>query len=154
METYPVDLDAGQILRWVMIEQRTAPSTFRITARRATEVQDIPLRKELRLGDEEREDLREIATIASLEIAPFHAHDGWRLTIVVEDEAGPQISERTAAAGEDEEIDPGAFYEEFIRPGRGTANVTAEVEDSAAKARVTRLLASIETNRHGSGGVR
>lgn len=154
MESYPVDLDAGQILRWVMAEQRMAPLAFRLTARRATEVQEIPLRKELRLGDEEREDLREIATIATLEIAPFHAHDGWRLTIVVEDEAGPQLSERTAATGGDEEIDPGAFYEEFIHPGRGTANVTAEVDDSAAKARLTRLLASIETNRHGYGGVR
>ena len=155
MESYPVDLDAGQILRWVMTEQRTAPSTFRMTARRASEVQEIPLRKELHLGDEEREDLREIATIATLEIAPFHAHDGWRLTIVVEDEAGPQISEGTAtAAGGDEEIDPSAFYEEFVHPGRGTANVSAEVEDFAAKARVTRLLASIETNRHGYGGAR
>ena len=154
METYPVDLDAGQILRWVMTEQRTAPSTFRMTARRATEVQEIPFRKELHLGDE-REHLREIATIATLEIAPFHTHDGWRLTIVVEDETGPQISERTAtAAGGDEEIDPGAFYEEFVHPGRGTANVTAEVEDFAAKARVTRLRASIETNRHGYGGAR
>lgn len=155
MESYPVDLDAGQILRWVMAEQRTAPSAFRLTARRATEVQEIPLRKELRLGDEEREDLREIATIATLEIAPFHTHDGWRLTIVVEDEAGPQLSERTAAvAGGDEEIDPGVFYEEFIHPGRGTANVTAEVDDSAAKARLTSLLARIETNRHGYGGSR
>ena len=78
METYPVDLDAGQILRWVMAEQQTAPSTFRIIARRATEVREIPARKELHLGDEEREDLREIATVATLEIAPFHSHDGWR----------------------------------------------------------------------------
>jgi hypothetical protein len=152
METYPVDLDAGQILRWVMAEQQTAPSTFRIIARRATEVREIPARKELHLGDEEREDLREIATVATLEIAPFHSHDGWRLTIVVEDEAGPQIPERGAAIGGEEEIDLGAFYKEFIRPGRGNANVTAEVEDSTAKARMTGLLDSIETNRHGHGG--
>jgi len=148
MESYPVDLDAGQILRWITAEQRTEPSIFRIIGRRAIEVREIPARKELRLGDEEREDLREIATIATLEIAPFHSHEGWRLTIVVEDEAGPQMPERRAAIGGEEEIDLGAFYKEFVRPGRGNANVTAEVEDSAAKARLTRLLHSIETNRH------
>lgn len=56
METYPVDLDAGQ--------------------NRATEVREIPARQELHLGDEEREDLQEIATIATVEIAPFHAREG------------------------------------------------------------------------------
>ena len=151
METYPVDLDAGQILRWVMAEQRADPSMFRITARRATEVREIPARQELHLGDEEREDLREIATIATVEIAPFHIHEGWRLTIVVEDEAGPRMPARRAAIGGEEEIDLDAFYKEFIRPGRGDANVTAEAEDLAAKARLTRLLNTIETNRHGGG---
>jgi hypothetical protein len=149
METYPVDLDAGQIVRWVMAEQQIEQSTFRILARRATEVREIPPRKEFHLGDQEREDLSEIATVATLEIAPFHSYDGWRLTIVVEDEAGPRIPDKRAAIGGEEEIDLGAFYKEFIRPGRGSANVTVEVEDSAARARMTRLLNNIETNRHG-----
>lgn len=151
METYPVDLDAGQVIRWVMAEQRANPSTFRIIVRRVTEVREIPVRQELHLGDEEREDLQEIATIATVEIAPFHAHEGWRLTIVVEDEAGPQMPARRMAIGGEEQIDLNTFYKEFIRPGRGDANVTAEVEDPAARARLTRLLNSIETNRHGGG---
>jgi hypothetical protein len=37
-------------------------------ARRSWQVREIPARRELRLGDEEREDLSEIATIATLEI--------------------------------------------------------------------------------------
>lgn len=40
MEPYPVDIDAGQVVRWIMAEHRAAPSTFRILARRITELQD------------------------------------------------------------------------------------------------------------------
>jgi hypothetical protein len=151
METYPVDLDAGQIVRWIMAEQRDDPSMFRITARRATEVREIPARQDLHLGDEEREDLQEIATIATVEIAPFHAHEGWRLTIVVEDEAGRQMPAGRMSIGGEEQIDLNTFYKEFIRPGRGDANVTAEVEDPAAGARLAHLLHGVETNRHGGG---
>jgi len=142
METYPVDLDPEQIVRWLMVEQQAAPSTFRITARRTTEVRDVPARRELHLGDEEREDLSEIATIATLEIAPIHASDGWLLTVAVEDEAGPPVAE-----GE-EKIDLATFYSKFIRPERGISNVVAEVENAQAKARMTRLLHAIDRNRH------
>ena len=146
METYPVDLDPEQIVRWLMVEQQAAPSTFRITARRTTEVRDVPARRELHMGDEEREDLSEIATIATLEIAPIHASDGWLLTVAVEDEAGPPVAE-----GE-EKIDLATFYSKFIRPGRGISNVVAEVENAQAKARMTRLLHAIDRNRHVPAG--
>ena len=142
METYPIDLDPEQIVRWIVAEQKTAPSAFRVNARRTTEVRDIPSRKEIHLGDEEREDLREMATIATLEIAPSHASDGWLLTVAVEDETGPPVLE-----GE-EKIDLGTFYKEFIRRGRGTSSVSAEVDNAEAKVRLTRLLDTIETNRH------
>jgi hypothetical protein len=42
-----------------------------------------------RLGDQEREDLNEVATVATWEITPFHSNDGWSLTIIVEDQVGP-----------------------------------------------------------------
>ena len=97
------------------------------------------------MGDEEREDLSEIATIATLEIAPIHASDGWLLTVAVEDEAGPP--------GEGEEkIDLATFYSKFIRPERGISNVVAEVENAQAKARMTRLLHAIDRNRHVPAG--
>jgi hypothetical protein len=148
METYPVDIDPKQLVRWMKAECEAAPSSFRITARRTREVRAIPVGKETHLGDEEREDLSEIATIGRLEIAPTHASDGWLLSVVVEDEIGPRISDRGAEAEGEQQIDLGAFYNEFIRPGRGAANVTADVASPGAKARITRLLNAIETDHH------
>jgi len=147
MQTYPVDLDPEQIVRWAIAERKAAPATLRMLARRAVEVRDIPVRKEYHLGDEERTDLSEVATVATLEITPGHTSDGWRLTVEVEDEAGPRMSGGPDIAT-DVAIDPDAFYNEFLRRGRGIANVTAEVDSDAAKARLTRLLETIERNRH------
>ena len=148
METYPVDIDPGQVVRWVKAECEAAPSSLRVTARRSREVREIPLRQESHLGDEERQDLTEIDTIATLEIASPHAGEGWLLSVVVEDEAGPRVSEGSEAGETEQAIDLGTFYKEFIRPGRGIANVFAEVENESAKAHLTRLVDAIETNRH------
>ena len=150
MESYPVDVDPGQVVRWVMAEHHASPSTFRILARRITEPRDIPLQTEPGLGDEDREDLSEIATIATLEIAPVHASDGWRLTVTVEDEVGPRMSDEGSAVESDEEIDLDEFYKEYIRPGRGSATVVAEADDPEAGARITYLLNAIERDQHGS----
>src|SRR5215467_2509204 len=122
MESYPIDIDPSQVVRWVKSEQERSPSTFRISARCRREMREIPVRSELHLGDEEREDLTEIATIGILEIAPAHTAGGWLLRIVVEDEIGPRISEGKMASGAEQQIDLGAFYHQFIRPGRGNAN--------------------------------
>lgn len=148
MQTFPVDIDAEQIVRWIMAEQSAAPMSFRVSARRTMEARELPARRELHLGDEEREELSEIATVATLEIAPVRASDGWLLTVVVEDELGPRVSDRSTTTEAEQEIGLGAFYAEFIRPGRGTANVFAETESGAGEARVTQLLEKIETNRH------
>jgi hypothetical protein len=109
-------------------------------------VRDIPARSELHLGDEEREDLTEIATVGTLEIAPAHAADGWLLRVVVEDEAGPRISAGEMASAAEEQIDLGAFYHEFIRSGRGRTDITAEIEGPEGKARLAYLLGAIEKN--------
>jgi len=46
-------------------------------------VRELPAGKETHFGDEERIDLSEVATIATLEIAPSHASDdGWLLGVV------------------------------------------------------------------------
>jgi len=148
MESYPVDMDAGQIVRWLKAETDIAPSELRVSARRSAAVQDIPLRSESHLGDVEREDLNEVETIATLEIAPAHASEGWLLSIVVEDELGPRLANGDAGTENEQAIDLGTFAKEFIRSGRGTSSVTAEVQDAAAKARLTELLDAIETNQH------
>ena len=150
METYPVDIDPGQVARWVKAECEITPSAFRVSPRRSREVREIAVRAETHLGDTEREDLTEIATIATLDIAPLHPSDGWLLSIVVEDELGPRVSNGGTGDEAEEQIDLGTFYKEFIRPGRGNANVIAEVENPVAKEHLTRLIETIETNRHGA----
>jgi hypothetical protein len=150
MRTYPLDVDARQLVRWIMAEHKGAPARFRTLAKYEVETRQLPVRKELHLGEEEREDLSETDTIASLEIAPQHASDGWLLTVVVEDEAGPHLLDKRPMAASGQQIDLETFYSEFIRPGRGIANVEAEAADEAAEARVAYLVGSVETNRHGT----
>ncbi len=149
MESYPVDIDPVQVVRWIKAECEAAPSSFRVAARRSREAREIPLRSETHLGDEERQDLTEIDTVATLEIAPAHVGEGWLLSVVVEDEAGPRISDGSESGEIEQRIDIGTFQKEFIRPGRGIANVFAEVESETAKQHVARLIEAIETNRHG-----
>ncbi len=151
MESFEIDIDPGQIVRWVMTERKKVPSSLRTNARCITEVKEIPPRREYHLGDEERQDLVEAATIGTLEITPAHERDGWQLIVTVEDEAGPRVTGSGIDAGTEQQIDLGTFYNEFIRPGRGVANVVAEVADPSARRRVTRLLAAIEQNRHPVG---
>jgi hypothetical protein len=149
MESFPVDIEPAQVVRWIKAEHERAPSTFRIAARRRREIRRIPDRRDLHLGDEEREDLNEVATIATLEVGPAHAADGWLLRIVVEDEIGPRISEDGTASAAEQGIDIDAFYHEFILPGRGNANITGKVEGLQARDRLARLLQTIETDgRH------
>lgn len=152
METYPVDIDPGQVVRWVKAECDAAPASLRVTARRSQQMREIPLRSEVHLGDEERQELTEIDTIATLEIAPEHAGEGWRLSVVVEDEVGPRMFDGGATGGTEQQIDLGTFDKEFIRPGRGIANVIAEVADESAREHVSRLITAIETNRHAISG--
>jgi len=148
MESVPVDVDAEQIVRWIIAEQAATPATFKTTARRMVEVREIPERREFHLGDEEREELSEVATIATLEVAPAHPSDGWHLTVTVEDEIGPRVSGEEAAPETEQQIDLGTFYSTFIRPGRGTANVVAEVDSPSARRSLSRLLSVIERNQH------
>lgn len=148
METYPVDIDAGQVVRWLKAETDVKPSAFRISARRAAVPQDIPLGSNTHLGDIEREDLSEVETVATLDIAPAHAGEGWLLSVVVEDELGPRLADETGSESGEHAIDLGTFAKEFIRSGRGTASVVAEVQDDAAKARLSELISAIETDRH------
>ena len=148
MYTYAVDLEPEQIVRWIMAEREAAPQTFRISVRQTVETREIPERREFRLGDEEREDLSEVAVDATLEITPARANHGWLLRIVVEDEAGPRLGYGQTAVPSEQEIDIASFYQQFIRRGRGIATVVAEVDNSAAEQRLRKLLDDITVNRH------
>jgi hypothetical protein len=147
-EILPLDIDPEQIVRWLRAEHEAGTSAFKIAGRRKSELRDLPVKREAHLGDAEREDLSEVATVATLEIAPKRTDDGWLLTITAEDELGPRLLDE---AGEGEQdIDLDTFYGNYIRRGGGAVSVNAEVEDSAAKARLDHLLREIETNRHDS----
>jgi hypothetical protein len=148
METFEVNIDPGQVVRWIMAEHKTAPSTFKTSARRATEVRELPAQREYHLGDAEREDLSEVATVATLEIAPAHERDGWLLTVTVEDEIGPRPTSEGPEVQGEQQIDLGTFYNEFIRCGRGAANVVAEADSPSARQHVRRLIDTIERNQH------
>jgi hypothetical protein len=101
------------------------------------------------LGDDELEELSEVETIAILEIAPAHSNEGWLLSVVVEDELGPRVSNGDdAVESNGQVIDLGTFDKEFIQSGRGTATVFAETRDRAAKRHITHLIEAVETNKH------
>ena len=153
METYPIEIDPEQIVDWIMAERLVAPNEFRVSATRAIETRELPTRKEVRLGEVERDDLIEVAAIGTLQIAPAHETEGWRITILVEDEFGPRSLDESEASEEEQEIDVAAFYDSFIRPPRGNASATAEVENSDAEKHLNRLLKDIELDRHGSSRV-
>ena len=103
---------------------------------------------QLHLGDEEREDLGEVETMATLEISPARASDGWLIKVVVVDEVGPRLPDQDASIEGEQQIDLGTFFHQFIKPGRGIATATAEVLDAEAERQLTYLLNSISTNRH------
>lgn len=154
MESFAVDVDPEQIVRWVVAERDESPSSLKTSARRVTETREIAQRGEYHLGDEEREELSEVATVATLEIAPAREHGGWLLTVTVEDEVGPRDvveADEGVRLEADQQIDLGTFYNEFIRPGRGITSVVAEVDDAAARQDLTSLLDAIERNEHVGG---
>jgi len=153
-ESFPVDLDPAQIVRWVLAERKAVPSSLKTAARRVTEVREIAPRREYHLDDEDREDLTEVATVATLEIAPAHGGDGWALTVTVEDEIGPRTESNRVGAGTERNIDLGTFYNNFIRPGRGIATVVAEVANPAGRRKLARLLETIERDRRETTGKR
>src|ERR1035437_3588752 len=135
MEPFPVDIDPTQIVRWIIAEHRVTPSSLKIMARRTTEVRQIPDREELHLGDEEREDLSEVATVASLEIAPADPSDGWRMTVVVEDEVRPGVPDRGTMVEEDQQIDLETFKTSRLILKPSTASSFARGEEPRLSSR-------------------
>ncbi len=148
VESFPVDIDPAQVVRWLLTERAAARSALTATVNCSTEVRQIPMRSEFHLGDEEREDLSELATVATLEIAPRHEHEGWLLTVTVEDEIGPRVLSNGPHLGAEQQIDLGTFYNKFIRPGRGVASVAARADSPSARAKLNYLLSAIERNQH------
>jgi hypothetical protein len=150
METNALDIDPGQLVRWLREEQHAGSSAVHVTCTRRAEAKSPPADKELHLGDEERENLSEIATIATLEVYPARPGEGWRLAITVEDEIGPRP---LSDAGE-QALDLDSFYGIFIRSDRGIASVSAEVSGALGRRHLDEFLHSVESNLHPVSDVR
>jgi hypothetical protein len=62
MESFEVDIDPAQVVRWIMAERKTSPSTFKTIATRAGEVRAIPNRSEYHLAQVENVSARQHIT--------------------------------------------------------------------------------------------
>jgi hypothetical protein len=93
----------------------------------------------------------EISEVGLLEVMPRQKPHIWTLRVRVEDDIGPRMPEDEPVPETEEELDLPTFYEEFIKAGRGLAEVTVEVDSPAAKASFNRVLEAILTDRHQRG---
>jgi hypothetical protein len=148
VEPYQVDVEAKQIVRWLMDEERRRAFDLLVSATRSYEREALEAAEEGKLGEAESEDVSEISEVGLLEVMPRKEPSRWTLRVRVADDIGPRTPEDEPVPAEDEEIDLPTFYEEFIAPDRGLAEVSAEVEGPAAKASLTRLLDAILEDRH------
>ena len=148
MDTYPIDLAAQQITRWLMDEERRHTFDLLVRATRSFQHRDLGQINDPRLGDVEQEDLGEKIEIGIVEITPRHKPSLWTLRIRVADEIGPNLPIDASVPSGEEEIDLPTFFAEFIENDRGLPEVSAEVESPAAKGNLTRLLAAIREDRH------
>jgi hypothetical protein len=148
VETYPVDVEAEQIVHWLTDEARLKAFDLLVTVTRSYQKGELGPGEDARLGEVEREDLGEISEVGLLEVTPRQKPSLWTLRIRVEDDIGPGLPEDEPVPTDEEEIDLATFYEEFIKADRGLADVSAEVEGPAAKASLTKLLEAILEDRH------
>ncbi len=148
MEPFPVDVEAKQIVRWLLEEERIAAFDLLVNATRSYEREELTPGEEGQVGEAEGEELSEINEVGLLEVLPRKEPSRWTLRIRVTDDIGPRMPDDEPVPAEDEEIDLATFNEEFLVADRGLAEVSAEAEDRAARVELTRLIAAIVENRH------
>ena len=149
METYPIDLEASQIVRWLIDEQRRGALELDVAATRSYVVEEFE-RADLTQIGEDAADLNDVLAIGALEVRPRDGKNGWVLRIRVEDRFGPRLPEDEDAPDGEEEIDLQTFEADFIAPERGEAEVLLEAENAQARANFTRLLNHMLRNEHRS----
>jgi hypothetical protein len=148
VETIPVDIEARQIVRWLLEEERSKAFDLLVSATRSYERAELAPDEERRLGEAEAEELSEINEVGLLEVMPRKEPSRWTLRVRVTDDIGPRMPDDEPVPTEDEEIDLATFNEEFIVADRGFTEVSAEAQDRAASAELARLVEAIVENRH------
>ncbi len=149
METYPIDLEASQIVRWLIDEQRRGTLELDVAATRSYVVEEFE-RADLNQIGEDVADLNDVLAIGALEVRSHNGKNGWVLRIRVEDRFGPRLPEDEDAPDGEEEIDLQTFEADFIAPERGEAEVLLEAENAQARANFTRLFNHMLRNEHRS----
>ena len=147
METYPVDLEASQIVRWLIEEQRRGTLQLNVAATRSYVVEALEKADLDQIG-EDGEDLSDVLAVGTLEVSPPAGKNGWVLRVRVEDRIGPRLPEDEDAPEEEEELDLQTFKPHFIVPARGIPEVSLEAEDAQAKAKFTKLFNHMLRNEH------
>ena len=148
METYPVDVDAEQVVLWLLDEKRLHAFDLLVRTTRSYQRGALGESEDSRLGDTEREDLGESFEVGLVEVMPRHKPSLWTLRIRVTDDIGPALPDDEPVPAGEEEIDLPTFYDEFIRADRGLSEVSAEAEGPGAKGSLTRVLDAMRADRH------
>jgi len=148
VEPIIVDIEPRQIVRWLLDEERIKAFDLLVTATRSYERGELAPGEERQLGEAEAEELSEINEVGLLEVMPRKEPSRWTLRLRVTDDIGPRMPEDEPVPTEDEEIDLATFNEEFVVADRGFTEVSAEAQDRAASAELTRLVEAIVENRH------
>lgn len=148
MKTFPVDVEAKQIVRWLIEEERRPESGLLVTAMRSFRRDALGAGEDQRLGEVEREDLGEMTEIGLVEVKPRRDPGEWTLRISVEDDIGPGLPEDEPVPTGEEEIDLPTFAADFMAEDRGLAEVSAEVSGADAEASLGLLVEAILSDRH------
>src|SRR3989304_5427969 len=88
VETYPVDVEAEQIVHWLLDEERLRAFDLLGRATRSYQRGELEPREAGALGEAEREALSEISEIGLLEVTPRQKPGRWTLRVRVEDDIG------------------------------------------------------------------
>lgn len=152
METYPVDMEPEQIVAWLSDEQRLQAYDLLVSASRSFQPGEVTGGKSRWLSAEDREEVNEILEIGLLEVMPRQHSGRWTLRVRIEDDIGPRLPEDEPVPEGEEEIDLATFSQEFVKGGRGVAEVSVEVSDAAGKASFDQIFAAMLRDRHGKQG--
>lgn len=151
MTTYPLDIDAGQLVHWLLDAERRHEEGLSVRASREYVFRPVGRSARQRIGDEEAEDLSEVTAVGLLEVTPPPDHDGWVIRVRIEDELGGRVPDDESVQPGEEAIDIEAFEADFVKPDRGTVDISAEVDSGGALRRLNRLVAKVREDRHARG---
>jgi hypothetical protein len=148
MERIPIDLAPEQIVRWLLDEERRDAFDLLVNATRSYRVGAMSEEERASLDDTKDGELGEISEVGHLEVRPRREPHRWVLRVRIEDDIGPRLPEDETVPENEEDIDLSTFFEEFVAPSRGIADVSAEVEGPTAKASLDHILREMTTDWH------